>query len=36
MTATGYSTADPSEDGGLGVAGLATAVPKLISGFIRA
>lgn len=36
MTATRYSTADPSEDGVLGVAGLATAVPKLISGFIRA
>jgi 60 kDa SS-A/Ro ribonucleoprotein len=35
MTATGYSIADPSDEGVLGVAGLDGALPKLITGFIR-
>ena len=35
MAATGYSIADPSEDGVLGVARLDAARPKLISGLIR-
>lgn len=36
MAATGYSIADTSEEGVLGVAGLDAALPKLITGFIRA
>lgn len=35
MTATGYSIADTSEEGVLGVAGMDAALRKLITGFIR-
>jgi 60 kDa SS-A/Ro ribonucleoprotein len=35
MTATGYSIADPRDEGVLQVAGRDGALPKLITGFIR-
>jgi 60 kDa SS-A/Ro ribonucleoprotein len=35
MTATGYSIGDPGDPGVLNVAGLDSAMPKLIAGFLR-